>query len=292
MTSKRNDTCWRRCGAGCQPAQGWQPRLPILLTALILFAVSAQAEGSQERAKRVIDEAIAALGGNAFLNMEDRTETGRVYAFYREKLTGLANASIYTKYVAAPDSHALAVRERDSFVKNDKSNKEEYADLFTDKGAWDISYRGIRPLPEDRLPRYKQSMRRNAFYIMRERLHEPGMIFESRGADVIDNRPVEIVDITDADNDTTTVYFDQTTKLPMRQIFYRRDPITKDKDEEVTIFSKYRDVGGVQWPFDVQRMRNGEIIFQIYAESVKIDQDLPQTLFELPAGSSMLKTQD
>jgi len=260
--------------------------------ALILFAVSARAEGIQERAQRVIHEAIAALGGDAFLHIENRTESGRVYAFYREQLTGLAVATIYTKYVPISDPHDLAVRERDSFLKKDKSEKEEYADLFTDKGAWDISYRGVRPLAEDRLPRYKESARRNVFYILRERLHEPGMLMESRGADVLDNRPVEIVDFTDGDNDTTTVYFDQTTKLPMRQVFYRRDPQTKDKDEEVTIFSKYRDVGGVQWPFDVQRMRNGEIIFQIYAETVKINQSLPDKLFELPSGAPMLKQQD
>ena len=129
---------------------------PALLAALILCATGAHAEGSQERAKRVIDEAIAALGGNAFLNMTDRAESGRVYAFYREKITGLATATIYTRYGTVSDSHGLAVRERDSFVKGDKSNKEEYADLFTDKGAWDISYRGIRPLPEDRLPRFKE----------------------------------------------------------------------------------------------------------------------------------------
>jgi hypothetical protein len=291
-----------QCGAGSRPAAGFQPACqglakPVLnrlfpLAALILFAATAHAEGSQERAQRVIQAAIAALGGNAFLSLENRTESGRVYAFYREKLTGLASATIYTKYVPVADPHALAVAERDSFVSKNKSTKEDYANLFTDKGAWDISYRGVRPLPEDRLPRYKESARRNVFYIMRLRMHEPGMLFESRGADVMDNRPVEIVDITDGDNDTTTVYFDQTTRLPMRQIFYRRDPETKDKDEEVTIFAKYRDVGGVQWPFDVQRMRNGEIIFQIYADSVKINQSLPDTLFELPSGATMLKAQN
>jgi hypothetical protein len=256
--------------------------------ALVLFAISAQAESPPERAQRVIQEAIAALGGSAFLNMEDRTESGRAYAFYREKLTGLASATIYTKYVPVSDSHDLAVRERDSFGKN----REDYADLFTDKGAWDISFRGVRPLPEDRFPRFKESARRNVFYILRERLHEPGMLFESQGADVLDNRPVEIVDITDADNDTTTVYFDQTTKLPLRQLFYRRNPVTKDKDEEVTIFSKYRNVSGVEWPYDVQRMRNGEIIFQIYANEVKVNTNLPQKLFELPAGTTMLKASE
>jgi hypothetical protein len=255
----------------------------------MLLAVSLHAESSEARAKRVIAEAIAALGGNAFLAMENRTESGRAYAFYREKLTGLATATIYTKYVPVSDPGDLAVRERDSFGKKG----EDYANLFTEKGAWDITFRGARPLAADRFPRYKESARRNIFYIMKERLHEPGMLLESRGSDVLDNRPVEIVDITDGDNDTTTVYFDQTTKLPLRQVFYRRDPQTKDKDEEMTIFSKYRDVGGgVLWPFDVQRMRNGEIIFQIYAESVKINQSLPDKLFELPAGAPILKAQD
>jgi len=260
--------------------------------ALILFAASARGEDSQARAKRVIDEAIAALGGKAFLAMQDRSESGRVYSFYREQLTGLATATIYTRYVPASDSHALGVRERDSFAKSHKDEREMYADLFTNDGVWDISYRGVRPLPKDRLPRYKESQRRNIFYILRLRLHEPGMILESRGADVLDNRPVEIVDITDSDNDTTTVYFDQTTKLPTRQVFNRRDPVTKDRDEEVTVFSKYRDVGGVQWPFDVQRIRNGEVIFQIYSESVKINQGLADGLFELPQNAKMLKEVD
>ena len=56
---------------------------------------------------------------------------------------------------------------------------------------------------------------------------------------------MEIVDITDADNRTVTVYFSQTTKLPVRQSFKRRTPEFKDFDEEVTLFSKYLDVGGV-----------------------------------------------
>ncbi len=116
------------------------------------------------------------------------------------------------------------------------------------------------------------------------------MTFESQGADVLDNRPVEIVNVTDGDNLTTTVYFDQTTKLPTRQMFFRRDPVTKDRDEEVTVFAKYRDAGGgVMWPFDVQRNRNGEKIYQIFADSVKINQNLPDTLFMLPSDIKLLK---
>ena len=64
----------------------------------------------------------------------------------------------------------------------------------------------------------------NIFYILRQRLGEPGLVFDSRGSDFFENRPVEIVDITDANNDTVTVYFDQINKLPTRQIYYRQRP--------------------------------------------------------------------
>jgi hypothetical protein len=60
--------------------------------------------------------------------------------------------------------------------------------------------------------------------------------------------------------------------------------------EEVTVYSKYRDAGnGVQWPFDIQRFRNDQKIFQMYADSVEVDKGLSDDLFTLPAGIKMLK---
>ena len=78
------------------------------------------------------------------------------------------------------------------------------------------------------------------------------------GSDRYENRPVEIVDITDAEGLTVTVYFDQFSKLPVKQIYKRRNPEFKDFDTEVSLFGKYRDVGGgAKWPFDIRRDRNG-----------------------------------
>jgi hypothetical protein len=117
-------------------------------------------------------------------------------------------------------------------------------------------------------------------------------VFESVGSDVVDNVPVEIVEITDANNETTTVYFHRSTKLPMRQKFYRRDPQTRERHEEVTIYSKYRDIGdGVEWPFAVQRMRDGEKIFEMYSDVVEINKNLPDSDFALPTGIKKLKPQ-
>jgi len=261
----------------------------IALAALLLIsAIVLRAETAQERGRRIVNECLDALGGDRYLNMQTREESGRAYSFYRERLSGLSIAKIYTRYYSnvKDTAHELAIRERENFGK-----KEDYGILFETDEAWDITFRGARPLAMDRFASYKETTLRDVFYILRVRFHEPGLIFESKGSDVIENAPVEIVDITDADNRTTTVYFHQITKLPARQIFYRRDPVTKDRNEEITRYSIYRDIGGgVRWPFTIQRDRNGEKIYEMFSDSVQINNSkISDNLFALPSSIKLLK---
>jgi hypothetical protein len=250
------------------------------------------AETAQERGKRVVEEALKAMGGDAYLHMQDRVETGRAYSFYRGRLSGLSVAHLYTQYPkpAGPEgapkvAGRLMVRERDTFGK-----QEDDVVIFHADKAWEITFRGAVELDEERVQRFKDSMLRNILYILRERLGEPGMSFYSQGRDFWENRPVEVVEITDADNLMVTVYFDSSSKLPVRQVFKRRNKEYNDFDTEATIFAKYRDVGGgVQWPFDVRRDRNGEKFFEMYSDSVEINKDLKDSLFELPANVKMRK---
>jgi hypothetical protein len=72
---------------------------PLVCAALItVSAFGLRAETPEQRGRRVLDECLQALGGDRYLNMENRVESGRVYSFYREKLTGLSIARIYTHY--------------------------------------------------------------------------------------------------------------------------------------------------------------------------------------------------
>ena len=251
-------------------------------------AAAARAETAQERGKRVVEDALKGLGGANYLSMEDRVESGRAYSFYREQLQGLSRAKIYTRYLTRPEPPVagfFGIRERETFGKS-----EDNAVLFNETGAWEVTFRGARPLTDERTKAYRESMLRNIFYIVRERLGEPGLTFLSQGADILENQPVEIVEISDADNRVVTVYFSQSTKLPVRQKFRRRNAISGDMDDEVTLFSKYRDVGGgVMWPFQILRERNGEKIFEIFSDAVTINQNLKDDLFMLPGNMKVLK---
>ena len=258
----------------------------ILIGALAFGSL--HAETAQQRGKRVVNECLEALGGARFQSVQSRVETGRAYSFYRDSLTGLSVATIYTRYDSGATDTAkqLSQTERDNFGK-----KEDYGTLFTSDAAWDITYRGARPLPADRVARYRDTTLHDIFYILRVRMKEQGWIFESKGADVLENRPVEIVDLIDGNNEVTTVYFDQTNKVPLRQVFLRRDALTKDKIEEVTHFTKYRDTGdGVQWPYSIERDRNGEKVFEIFSTSVEINsKKASDDKFVLPSGITLLK---
>jgi hypothetical protein len=255
----------------------------LLAACCALAGVAQAAETAAERGKRVVHEALQALGGDAFLHMNDRVETGRAYSFYRQQISGLATAKIYTRYLA-PLPGQVEERERENF-----GVKEDSGILLTESGGWEITFRGARPLDDERYANFQISTLRDILYILRQRLNEPGLSFYSQGADMFENRPVEIVDITDAAIDTATVYFDQRSKLPVRQTFRRRNEQFHDFDTEVTLYGLWRNVGGgVMWPCNVRRERNGEKIYEMFADQVEINHDLKDNLFTLPGDIKVL----
>lgn len=254
----------------------------------LLACVALPGQERETRGRQLLERALEALGGARFRAMQDRVESGRAYSFYREELSGLARTTVYTRYLsgdAAAAPGGLRVEERQSFG----NNEDRGAVLFTREEGYQITFRGARPLPPETLQRYRETTLCNIFYILRQRLDEPGLLVEWRGGDLWQGQRVEVIEITDADNRSVTVFLHASTLLPVRQVFYRRDPKTRLRVEEVTVYSKYRDAGGVQWPFVIERERDGAKIFQMYSERVEVNRGLPENLFRLPPGIRMLK---
>ncbi|HUP04463.1 MAG TPA: hypothetical protein VMU19_10765 [Bryobacteraceae bacterium] len=263
-------------------------RWRLLGAAMALAFASSAAESPAERGKRIVQEAVQALGGDAFLHMTDRVETGRAYSFYRSEITALSLARFYTRYTDNPAPGKLALRERESFLTPGKT-EETSAVLLTENGAWDITYRGAEPLDDAQYRGFVDSTEHGVLYILRCRLNEPGLDFYWDSTDVQDNRPVEIVEITDAAGEKITVSFDQDTKLPLRQVWRHRNLQFKDFDTETSLYSNYHDAGhGVRLPTIVQRDRNGEKLSAMYADSVEVDRNPSADLFVLPANVKIL----
>ena len=248
--------------------------------------LQAQVFQSDPRAKKAIDDAVAALGGQKFLNMKDRVESGRAYSFYRNNISGLSIATIYSQYFDVPAGKTgadLGLRERQVFGK-----QEEYGYvLLREEGAWEVTYKGPRELDEDQVDSFHRTTMNDILYILRMRLKEPGLTFDWKGTDVIENQPVNIVDVVDSENRVVTVQFNQYSKLPVKETWVWHDSKTKtnDRNEEVTRYGVYRDNGnGIQWPQQISRERNGEKRYQMFSDSVLIDHNLPDAVFEKPTG--------
>ena len=243
---------------------------------------------SANKGKQLFDEATKALGGDRFLHMQNRVESGRVYSFFHEELSGLAIATIYTEYLSERPAHGLAIREREAFGK-----KQNYSVLFLGDQAWDVTYRGARPISDEKWQRYVRTTENDILYILRVRYNEPGMQFDYIGTDVYQSTHVEVMDVTDAQDRTVRVYLDHNTLLPVHQTFSWIDPDTRYHNDEVTEFDKYRDAGnGIMWPYAIERERNGYKTYQSFAQKVEINQPLPPKTFELPGSAKVLKKVD
>lgn len=102
---------------------------------------------------------------------------------------------------------------------------------------------------------------------------------------MIENQPVNIVDVIDSQNRVVTVNFSQDSKLPVKEAWVWRDPKTKERNDEVARYTIYRDAGdGIQWPQQITRERNGEKRYQIFSDSVQVNQNLPDAVFAVPTG--------
>jgi hypothetical protein len=251
--------------AGLTLAAGSRPLLP--------------AESRQEQGKQLVLKSIEALGGDAFLKMKNLTQAGRAYAFYRQDLSGLAVFTRYETYEALradPPRDWLPVSRRDVYTE-----KGDYYALYKNGQGWEVTFRGARPLPKERVEQYRDSMRRNYFYFLRYRLDEPDLYFYYKGTEIINNVPTEAVEIADGEGESVTVNLRMSDHLPVQQVYLRRDPKTRIPSEEKSIYSKYRETDGVTLPWNIRQERDGEKIFEFFGNAAQINQPLNAGLFDL-----------
>lgn len=256
----------------------------LLIAAQSVSSQTLPAQASDSKAKKVVDDAVAALGGDKFLNMRTRVTSGRAYRFYNEQLSGLDIATIYAEEQGNPPPNGVAVRERQMFGK-----KQDYSTLLLGDQGWDISFRGARPLPDEVWERYRRTTENNVLYILRHRLNEPGLIFDYVGTGVQMNTEVVTIEIADKKGRVVRVVFDRVTGLPVQQSFNYFDTASNMRIEESTDFSKYRESNGVKWPLTIVRSRNGQKVYELFAEKLQVNETLPGDKFALPPGVNVLK---
>ncbi len=256
------------------------------LAAFAAAAPSLLAETRQEKGKRLIEQARESIGGDAFLDIRTSVRAGRAYSFYNRQVRGLARITIYDRFEEPkPEADAdwLPISRREVYTE-----KGDYYALFLNGKGYEVTYRGAAPQPEDYMQRYRLASRRDIFYFMRYRMNEPGLYYYYTGTEIIDNTPCDAVDITDAEGEAITVYLRQSDGLPLSQVYLRRDPKTRIPYEERSVFGRYREVGPTLLPWIIRRERDGDKVFELFANSYRTNAALDPKIFSLEKGVKML----
>ncbi len=220
------------------------------------------------KARALIDQAIEALGGNAYLNIEDMTQEGRTYSFHHGEPSGAG--LLFWRLYRFPD------RERIELTK-----KRDVAYVYRGNEGFEITYKGVRTddpkVVADVIRRRNYSLE----WVLRKWIHEPGVALFYDGASVAAQKDAQQVTLVNVRNESVTLYFDTTTHLPVKKTFSWRDPTDKERNLEEDIYDNYRPVEGVMTPFSVSHFYNGDMAGQRFLNSVRYNTGLSDSLFNV-----------
>ena len=255
-----------------QPQNGTAPAPPQVSSepAKAAPAISADQENAR-KAKAIVEQALQALGGQTYLTIRDREQQGRGYGFHHGQPTG--GGGVFWSFTEFPDKERLEItKERD------------IAELYVGNKAWEITYKGPRPLDPKDLDDYLRRRRFSLETVLRTWVSDPGVVLLYEGAANAAQHPASQITLINSQNESVTLYFDTDTHLPVKKSFSWRDPVDKQKNIEEEVYENYRPVSGVMAPFNITRYFNGDMASQRFLNSVTINQGLDPAMFDPKSG--------
>ncbi|MGH9679894.1 MAG: hypothetical protein ACRD4Y_08070 [Candidatus Acidiferrales bacterium] len=243
-------------------------------------------EQSAAKAKQVLQQVIAALGGPAYLNVRDTDCDGRIAQFgTNDQLMGytmfrdmwILPDKNRTEYIAKGERTFLAF-----FVGVDDLSITHggiMVTIFDGKEGWLLDKSGVSSQPADWVTAFANQLETGMNNVLRTRLKEPGVEVSYGGPDIIDMKEAEWIDFNDAKHRDLRLAADRLTHLPLRWVVVTRDPDTRIRTEVVTSYTEYMPTDGVQTPLNIVRSRNGQKLTQTFLTGCKYDSNLDAQLF-------------
>jgi hypothetical protein len=223
-------------------------------------------EESAAKAKQLLNQAIEAMGGAAYLNVHDVTCSGRVGTFdHAGQLTGFGQ---FIDYTIPP------FKERQENLP-----KRNIIEVFNGDKGWELDRGGVSDAPAPDLADFQATVKKDLDNILRHRIHEPDMTFRYGGTDVLDGWQAEWVELIDGENQTIRIAFQTSTHLPVRKVSDNNDPKMHLRMKEIEYYSNFLPVNGVQTAYQLTRERNGIKVFQAFFDKCEYNTNLSDSLF-------------
>jgi len=254
----------------------WRMLLSAILLSGTLMATAPQAaaqdsdqlmpEESTAKAKEILQQAIQALGGAAYLNVHDATCTLRYSQFgHSGDVNGFATLIDYTIPPYKDRTENLPKRNLIQIMNGEK--------------GWVLDRGGVSDASEVDIAQFQDDVRKDIDNILRHRLKEPGMIFRYAGPDVVDLKEADWVELVDSEDRTVRIAIARSTHLPIRKVVVSRDSASRTKRDELEYYSNYHPVSGIETPYQITRERNGMKVYQAFFEKCEYNTNLSESLF-------------
>jgi hypothetical protein len=223
-------------------------------------------EQSTAKAKGIIQQAIDAFGGQAYLNIHDITYTGRIGEFgHSGDLNGFET---FIDYEIPPSKD-----------RQENLPKRNIIEVYDGDKGWVLDRGGVSEAAVTDLARYQEDTKVDLYNLLRYRIHEPNMIFRYAGFDVVDLKEADWVELVDSENRTIRIAFARSTHLPIRKVVDTRDPNSQLRAEEIEYYSLYHPIEGVETPFQITRERNGMKVYQVFFDTCHYNTNFSTSLF-------------
>ena len=220
-----------------------------------------------QKARALLDQCIRALGGQAWLSLQDMEQQGRSYAYSHGQPNSLG--TVFWRFWKYPDKDRIELtKQRDVVFIN-----------VGDKG-YEITYKGTAAQEAEPVADYNRRRRHSLETVLRQWLNQPGIALFYDGPAVAEQRQADQVSILTADNDAVTLFLDNHTHLPIKKTFEWRDPADRLKNVEGEIFDNWRLEQGIMTPHSTLRTHNGDTTSQRFITNVRYNVGIADSMFQ------------
>jgi hypothetical protein len=249
--------------------------LPILSLAQSEVAPPAQSipvdQENVRKARAVLNQTIQALGGQAYLNLQDISQEGRTYSFYHGRPNSLG--IVFWRFYKFPDKDRIEL-----------TKKRDVIYVYNGDKGYEITYKGTRPQDAKDQIEYLRRSHYALDRVLRKWVNEPGVALFYEGETVAEGKTVDQVTVMNAHNEGVTLFLDTSDHLPVKKTFTWRDATDKQRNVEDEVYDNYRDVQGIPTPHTITRFYNGDMSSQRFLTSVSYNQGISDSQFAAEVG--------
>lgn len=253
----------------------------MLLTMLLAASLQTPAPPApaptvpDDRGRRLLNQMVEALGGPAWLNLQQVEEDGRVAAFSHNAPTG-SNVQFF-------DFRHLPNQERIEYARPRDLMPGSIRDIiqvWTADQGYEVTYKGKQPLLPKLVEEYLRLRHHSIREVVQVWMQRPGIVVVAEGTSQVERRLADKFTILSPDNDAVTIETDETTHLPLRRSFQWRNQTFNDLDEDAEEYEDYHTMDGLPTALSITRYHNGDMTAQRFLTRVQYNKPIAAELFD------------